>query len=75
MWAKHFYVVVMIIVSKINYFELNTAWKVSVFGIILVRNFPHSDRISPYWVRMRENEDQNNSEYGHFLHRESHWLV
>ena len=24
-------------------------------------------RISPYSVRMRENEDQNNSEYGHFL--------
>ena len=22
--------------------------------------------ISPYSVRMRENEDQNNSEYGHF---------
>ena len=22
--------------------------------------------ISPYWVRMRENADQNNSEYGHF---------
>ena len=24
-------------------------------------------RISPYSVRMRENVDQNNSEYGHFL--------
>ena len=24
-------------------------------------------RISPYSVRMRENTDQNNSEYGHFL--------
>ena len=23
-------------------------------------------RISPYWVHMRENMDQNNSEYGHF---------
>ena len=23
--------------------------------------------ISPYSVRMRENMDQNNSEYGHFL--------
>ena len=22
----------------------------------------------PYTVRMRENADQNNSEYGHFLH-------
>ena len=27
-------------------------------------------RISPYSVRMRENTDQNNSEYGHFLHSE-----
>ena len=24
-------------------------------------------RISPYSVRMQENADQNNSEYGHFL--------
>ena len=24
-------------------------------------------RISPYSVRMRENTDQNNFEYGHFL--------
>ena len=24
-------------------------------------------RVSPYAVRMRENMDQNNSEYGHFL--------
>ena len=24
-------------------------------------------RISPYWVQVRENADQNNSEYGHFL--------
>ena len=24
-------------------------------------------RISPYSVRMRENKDQNNYEYGHFL--------
>ena len=32
---------------------INTAWKVSVFGIIL--------------VRMPENGDQNNSKEGHFL--------
>ena len=37
------------------------AWKVSVFGITLVRIFPHLD-----WIRMRENADQNNAEYGHF---------
>ena len=43
----------------------------SVFGVILVPIFPHSDifrilRISPYSVRMRENADQNNSQYGQF---------
>ena len=37
--------------------KTNTAWKVSVFGVILC---PYSDRI-------RENKDQNSSEYGHFL--------
>ena len=31
----------------------------SVFGVILVHIFPYS-------VRMRENADQTNSEYGHF---------
>ena len=43
----------------------------SVFGVILVRIFPHSDwirRETPYLVQMRENADQNNSEYGYFLH-------
>ena len=29
-------------------------------------------RISPYSVRMRENADQNNSKYEHFL-RSEHW--
>ena len=37
-----------------------TAWKMPVFGVILVLIFPYS-------VRMRENTDQNNPEYGHFL--------
>ena len=32
-----------------------------VFGVSLVRIFPHS-----YSVRVRENADQNNSECGHF---------
>ena len=41
----------------------DTAWKVSVFGVILVILLS----ISPYSVRMRENADQDNSEYGHFL--------
>ena len=47
----------------------DTGWKVSVFGVILSRIFPHSDwirRDTLYLVRMRENADQNNSEYGHF---------
>ena len=53
--------------------QLNTAWKVSVFGVILVRIFPHLDwirrdfRISPYSVQIKENADQSNSECGHFL--------
>ena len=44
-----------------------TAWKTSVFEVILVHIFPHSDwirrerereiRISPYSVQMRENTD------------------
>ena len=46
-----------------------TAWTVSVFGVFLVRNFAHSDRIRrifPNSVRMRENMDQKHSGYGHF---------
>ena len=45
----------------------------SVFQVILVRIFPHSEWIrrdteySPYSVRMREIADENNSAYGHFL--------
>ena len=46
-----------------------TAWKVSVFGVFVVRIFPHS-----YWiVWMRENTDQKNSEYWHFSLRVSYW--
>ena len=36
------------------------AWKVSAFGVILVHIFSNLD-----WIR--ENADQNNSKYGHFL--------
>ena len=52
----------------------------SVFGVFLICIFPHSDwirndtpeyreilHISTYSVRMRENTDQKNSEYGHFF--------
>ena len=55
-----------------------------VFGVILVRIFPHSDciqsecgkmlSISPNSAQMQENADQNNSEYGHFL-RSVHFLL
>ena len=38
----------------------DTAWKVSAFRVILVHIFPN-------WNWIRENADQNNSEYGHFL--------
>ena len=52
----------------------NTAWKVFLFGVILVRIFLHSDWIrkdTPCSVRIRENTDQNNSECEHFLRSES----
>ena len=53
-----------------------TAWKLPVFGLTLVRILQNSDgeilHISPYSVQMRENTDQNNSEYGHFLHSYSY---
>ena len=50
-----------------------TAWKVSVFGVILsvfsrIRTkYRKILRISLYSVRMRWNTDQKNSKYGHFL--------
>ena len=40
---------------------LNTAWKVSVCGVFLVHIFPHSG-----WIR--ENTDQENSEYGYYYY-------
>ena len=42
-----------------------TAWKVPVFGFILVHIFPHSDwirRDTEYSVQKWKNTDQNNSE-------------
>ena len=45
--------------------NVSTAWKASLFGAILVNTFPYS-------VQMRENADQNNSEYGHFLRSDHH---
>ena len=51
-------------------FKVSTAWKVSEFGVILVRIFPHLGwirNISSYSVQMRENVDQRNSADVHFL--------
>ena len=48
---------------------LITTW-VSVYGVILVRIFPHSkwiQRDTSYSVQIQEHTDQNNSNYGHFL--------
>ena len=40
----------------------------------MVGIFPHSDWISPYLVRVWENADQKNSEYGH-IPRSEHDIV
>ena len=34
--------------------------------MLVLHTYPALLRISPYSVRMRENTDQKNSEYGHF---------
>ena len=67
---------------------INTAWKVSVFGVFQVRIFSHSDwirRDNPYLsvfglnmerfeLWMRENTNLKVTEYGHFSHSEiCHW--
>ena len=64
---------------------LYIAWKVSLFGVILVRIFPHSGwigeipsisrSISLYSFQMRENADQKNSEYGHFLRSDRGYIM
>ena len=59
-------------------FVTYTAWKVTVFGVILVLVFPHSDwifRVSPYSVRMRENMDRDDSEYEHFLCSDTYFSI
>ena len=56
-----------------DFFILRTVQEVSVFGVMLVRISPiwteygEKLRMSPYSVQMRENKDQNNFKYGHFL--------
>ena len=56
----------------------HTAWEVSVFGVLLVCIFPHSDwirrdnqYISPYSVRMRKNPDPKNAKCGHISRSDS----
>ena len=47
----------------------NHCIKVSVFGVFLVRVFPHSEwirRDTPYSVRIPQNTDQKSSKHGHF---------
>ena len=57
------------------FFEITT-WKGFVYGVILVpisrirTEYGEIIRISLYSVRMQENSDQNNSEYGRFLRSE-----
>ena len=58
----------------------DTAWKVSTYGVFSDPYFPAlglnterygvSLRIQSEW--MRENKDENNSEYGHFSHNNSY---
>ena len=48
-----------------------TVWRVSLFGVFLLRIFSHLNwirRDTPYLVKMRETTDQKSSEYGHSVH-------
>ena len=59
---------------NLHFFFHYIAWKVFVFGVILVRIFRIRTeygevvRISPCSVQIRVNTDQNNSKYGPILH-------
>ena len=67
--------------SIIEVLLIYTAWKVSIFGVILVLIFPHLDRMSTdtkYLSVFSPNAgkyDQNNTEYIHFLHSDTSVLV
>ena len=56
---------------KLSYDEKSiTAWKMSVFGVILVHIFPHSDwiwRDMKYLSVFSPNAGKYNFKYGHFL--------
>ena len=55
------------------YIQWNTAWKCPYSELLwstffrIRTEYGEILRVSPYAVRMKENMDQNNSEYGHFL--------
>ena len=46
----------------------------SVFSLIWTE-YEEIRSITPYSVQTRENTDQNNSEYGHFLRSANHWIT
>ena len=50
-------------------FVPSTAWRVSVFGVFLIRTFPHSEiySVNHSFSPNEGNVDQKNSERGHFL--------
>ena len=52
--------------------ENGTVLKVPVFWVFLVRLWTELQSRFPYWVRMRQNTDQENSEYRQFLHSVAH---
>ena len=56
--------------EKCPYLELS--W--SVFSLIRTE-YGEIQSISPYSVQMRENVDQNNSEYGHFSRSDHFYTV
>ena len=60
-----------------RYHYIYTSLKESMFGVFLVRIFLHLDWIlSPYSVRMLENTDHKNPEYGNFSRSDSFkWKV
>ena len=63
-----------------TFFHLSTVWKVSVFGVFLVRIFPHSEpsqisnmesfcensqRLKRFWIRLRQAAVLPKSDYTH----------
>ena len=57
--------------------DINTALEKHCMKSVRIRNFSGSFllRISPYSVRIRENTNQKNSEYGHFSRSENLYLT